>query len=267
MQLTTIKRGGRGPLVRLWQNYLRGLGHYLGTTDGQFGAKTEEATKKFQAATGLTPDGIVGNHTWGKAMSMGLDLVEGVGKGKDSPNWPPVPVDLTPVSSLTRYKLFGRFDFQAAPSAGNPEGIKILGDWQSENLIRVAVPQLKNIEGAPKDGRIFWHKAAKDQLLNLFQAWEEAGLLPLVKSWAGSWSPRFVRGSKTNLSNHAWATAFDINAAGNGLGQRPALVGEPWSVRELVPLANENGFWWGGHYPDRKDGMHFEVAALITYDD
>jgi len=34
MQLTTIKRGGRGPLVRLWQNYLRGLGHYLGTTDG-----------------------------------------------------------------------------------------------------------------------------------------------------------------------------------------------------------------------------------------
>lgn len=266
MQLTTIKKGSRGPLVRLWQNYLRGLGHYLGVTDGQFGAKTEEATKKFQTVVALFPDGVVGNYTWGKAMSLGLELVEDTGKGRNSPNWPPVPKGLVPASLATRHKLFGKFDFQPAPTANNPEGIKILGNWQSENLIRVTVPQLKGIVGAPKDGRIFWHKAAKEQLLRLFQAWADAGLMHLVRSWAGSWNPRFVRGSRTNLSNHAWAVALDINAPWNGLGRQPALVGEHGSVRELVPLANEHGFYWGGHY-DRKDGMHFEVSSLVHYDD
>jgi hypothetical protein len=32
----------------------------------------------------------------------------------------------------------------------------------------------------------------------------------------------------------------------------------------LVPVANLWGFWWGGHYDGRKDGMHFEVAFIKT---
>jgi hypothetical protein len=40
------------------------------------------------------------------------------------------------------------------------------------------------------------------------------------------------------------------------------LVGEKGSVRELVPIANRWGFYWGGHYNGRPDGMHFEVAFL-----
>lgn len=237
----------------------------MGTTDGWFGPKTEDATKCFQTNLSLSSDGIVGNQTWGTAMTRGLEMVEGVGLGKDGPNWPPVPVSLTPASLAMRQKLFGKFDFISAPMKSSPESIKILGNWQSENLTQVVVPQLKGIAiGAPKNGQIFWHKATKTQLLNLFQAWEDAGLMPLVLSWAGSWNPRFIRGSKTTLSSHAWGTAMDLNASWNGLGKRPALVGERGSVRELVPLANELGFYWGGHYPNRKDGMHFEVARIVT---
>lgn len=271
MQIKTIKRGSKGSLVRMWQTFLLGKNFYLGVVDGQFGPATENATKAFQHEWCSSVDGIVGNESWGVAMSHGLELATADDKGTGGPNWPPKPTDLKPATHAQRIKLFGQFDFEPAPTKNSPEDIKILGTWQRDNLCQVVVPQLKNwnILGAPKSGRIFWHKAAKDQLLGLFQAWDDAGLMPLVRSWAGSWNPRFVRGSRTNLSNHAWGTAFDINVPFNGLGQRPALVGADWSVRKLVPLANAQGFWWGGHWgpafnggTGRADGMHFEVARL-----
>ena len=73
--------------------------------------------------------------------------------------------------------------------------------------------------------------------------------------------PRYIRGSATTLSNHAWGTAFDVNYRWNQLGHVPALKGEIGSVRELVPRAHQLGFYWGGHF-SRRDGMHFEVARV-----
>ena len=70
-----------------------------------------------------------------------------------------------------------------------------------------------------------------------------------------------MRGSTTTLSNHSFGSAFDINVAWNERGHRPALVGEKGSVRELVPITHQWGFWWGGHF-STPDGMHFEVAVL-----
>lgn len=167
----------------------------------------------------------------------------------------------------TRQRLFGQFQFKAAPSTGDPEAILILGDWTKDNITMVEVPQLRSVKYAPSNQKIAWNTRAVGQLKALFAAWERAGLMHLVLTWGGSWCPRFVRGSKTNLSNHAWATAFDINVPWNGLGVRPALVGRTGSVRELVQLANENGFWWGGHGfgtpGSRLDGMHFEVAKVV----
>jgi hypothetical protein len=46
------------------------------------------------------------------------------------------------------------------------------------------------------------------------------------------------------------------------LGVPPAKQGELGSVRELVPIANKWGFYWGGHFKERKDGMHFELANI-----
>ena len=59
-----------------------------------------------------------------------------------------------------------------------------------------------------------------------------------------------------------WSTAFDINYAWNRLGALPALRGEKGSVRELVAIAHQHGFYWGGHF-SRRDGMHFEVARVL----
>ncbi|MBP0649891.1 M15 family metallopeptidase, partial [Mycobacterium tuberculosis] len=57
--------------------------------------------------------------------------------------------------------------------------------------------------------------------------------------------------------------AFDINAEWNPLGVEPAAMGAKGCVRELVPIANRFGFYWGGHFSTRADGMHFEVAKLL----
>jgi hypothetical protein len=54
---------------------------------------------------------------------------------------------------------------------------------------------------------------------------------------------------------------FDVNFEWNRMGTVPALRGDKGSVRERVPIANEHGFYWGGHF-SRRDGMHFEPAQL-----
>jgi hypothetical protein len=97
--------------------------------------------------------------------------------------------------------------------------------------------------------------------VDLFKAWEDAGLKHLILSWGGSYNARFIRGSTTRLSNHSFGAALDINVAWNPLGAEPALVGKQGSVRELVPLANQHGVYFGGHFV-RRDGMHFEIAEI-----
>jgi hypothetical protein len=125
-------------------------------------------------------------------------------------------------------------------------------------------------KGCPK-GKVSFHKKGVPQLQALWAAWEAAGLLPLVLTFDGGWNPRFIRGSTKSLSNHAWGTAFDVNAALNPLGCVPALVGKPGSTRKLVELAVQNGFFWGGWFGEfaggsvkgRFDGMHFECYKLM----
>ncbi len=58
-----LRKGSRGPAVRAWQQQLvaDGAGHIV--PDGMFGAVTETATRAWQSARKLTPDGIVGPNT------------------------------------------------------------------------------------------------------------------------------------------------------------------------------------------------------------
>jgi peptidoglycan hydrolase-like protein with peptidoglycan-binding domain len=48
------------------QRILKGLGYYGGSIDGYWGPLSEGATENFQAARGLTADGVVGPLTWAK---------------------------------------------------------------------------------------------------------------------------------------------------------------------------------------------------------
>jgi hypothetical protein len=63
--LVTIRRGSTGAVVVAWQKLI----HVV--ADGDFGPKTEAATKTWQDGHGLVADGIVGPKSW--AAALGAD--------------------------------------------------------------------------------------------------------------------------------------------------------------------------------------------------
>lgn len=257
--MKALRLNSKGADVKQWQLFLAGRGFPI-SVDGKFGPETEELTKAFQREQQLVADGIVGGQTYLKAFEMGMPFVtDPEDQEETGQNWPGKPDFPFLNGTKNRQDHFGRFSFKPIGD-GN---IKILGNWEHENITRVHIPAVKHFEGGPRNGNILFHRKAAHQVQGLFEAWEKAGLLNLMETWAGSFNPRFVRGSTKTLSNHAFGTAFDINVAWNGLGIIPAFVGQRGSVRKLVPIANEFGFYWGGHFQNRPDGMHFEVAKVL----
>ena len=257
--MQTLRSGSNGDDVKLWQTFLRGAGLYMGEVDGDFGPSTLAATQAFQRAHAMEDDGVVGNRTVGVAMQLGFDLVPDDPDHPESLDWPPKP-DFPALDGDGRRRLFGNYDFTPAPTPDNPEAIHILGNWVSENIQVFTIPELAGVLGA-NGGKVSFHKSVGPKVQELFARWGQASLSGLVLSFGGSFAPRFIRGSRTVLSAHAQGSAFDINVPWNPLGATPAQRGAKGSTRELVPIANELGFYWGGHFT-RRDGMHFELAKL-----
>ena len=59
--MDTIKKGSKGKAVKIWQII---LGFTGADVDGDFGKKTDTATREWQKNKGLTVDGIVGKNSW-----------------------------------------------------------------------------------------------------------------------------------------------------------------------------------------------------------
>lgn len=68
--LPLLGKNSGGNTVRAVQALLNGLGHNAGTADGLFGDNTAGAVKRFQAASGIAADGIVGRDTWHKLLGI-----------------------------------------------------------------------------------------------------------------------------------------------------------------------------------------------------
>ena len=65
-----LRRGDRGNYVRFLQQLLEGKFIPVGTIDGIFGTRTENAVKEYQQNAGLAVDGIVGPNTWGAITNL-----------------------------------------------------------------------------------------------------------------------------------------------------------------------------------------------------
>jgi hypothetical protein len=82
---------------------------------------------------------------------------------------------------------------------------------------------------------------------------------PPVMPGCWGWADRKIRGSATQVSNHASGTAIDLNAPRHPLG---AVGTVPERLRPAIAAAAAKyGLRWGGTYTGRKDEMHFEVIV------
>ncbi len=86
---------------------------------------------------------------------------------------------------------------------------------------------------------------------------------PLRSGWCWGWSYRRIRGG-SQYSNHASATALDLNAPRHPLGRRGTF--STAQVRRIHAIidACDGVVRWGGDYRGRKDEMHFEINVRPT---
>lgn len=243
--------------IKNWQNFL--LGFFISINnprkilvDGMWGPQTENLTKEFQQRCNISQSGSLDKDTLTAALDYGYTI---------NPEKFDIalPNNVERLSSAEREKIYGTFKYVPSPLQGNPESITVTDGWGSKNLLKINMPGMSHLV---KNGAYF-HKDIAEKVFTLFNEWNQKGLTQKIISWDGSYSPRFIRGSTTKLSNHAWGTAFDINALWNPLGSKPAFKGSKGSVIELVEIANKHGFFWGGHFSGRLDGMHFEIGKKI----
>jgi peptidoglycan hydrolase-like protein with peptidoglycan-binding domain len=281
-----LKRNGNNIAleVQRWQYFLLKRNFpQTGKIDGQFGLKTEQATKFFQIQQGITPtSGELDSITLSAAQLLGYSVVlNDHYDSKKSSAFPPKPSNLQSPTNADRNAALICFKFKQLPLENRADKDEIvittscdgsIADWRQTNIVEIAVPQLKF--ATDFHGTVTCHKFVAPHIQSLFQKWEELDLLHLIRNYEGTFSPRYKRGQSPSdaghglkrsdqvneLSNHAFGGAFDISTEDNPFKKLPALCPLRGSVRELVPSANELGFYWGGHFSSSKDGMHFEFA-------
>lgn len=102
------------------------------------------------------------------------------------------------------------------------------------------------------------NRDAAPALLAMARWWFDHVEKPVLPGCWG-WADRNIRGSATEVSNHASGTAIDLNAPRHPLGVRGTV---PARLRAAIAAqAAKLGLRWGGTYSGRVDEMHFEVIV------
>jgi peptidoglycan hydrolase-like protein with peptidoglycan-binding domain len=83
---------------------------------------------------------------------------------------------------------------------------------------------------------------------------------PIHSGTCWGWDVRKIEGS-SDYSNHASATAWDINAPKHPMGTSPAHSFTPTQIAACRAIERASGgvVRWGGSYTGRPDTMHWEI--------
>ena len=121
--------------------------------------------------------------------------------------------------------------------------------WVKSHIVTETVPIL---------GRVTCNKYMMPQLKAALAEVQASKLADQIHpdQYAGCYYPRFIAGS-TQLSNHSFGLALDLNVPGNQRG----TVGQ--MDRRVVAIFKRWGFAWGGDWA-YTDPMHFELARIVN---
>jgi len=137
--------------------------------------------------------------------------------------------------------------------SNNSDGsIKIIGDWETKNIVLVTTPILK--PNSTKFLRLQCHKKIKDNILEIFTEYKDNSYDSKYEiRMIGSFMPRHKMWNvKNSLSIHSYGLAIDINWDTNPVGKRGDMPDY------VVALFEKHGWSWGGRWKSPLDFMHFE---------
>lgn len=254
--MKTLRKGSKGNVVESLQLFLTRWVPRI-STDGDFGQKTANAVKKAQRDLKCFPaDGVVGPDTYAAFMSAGWL----------PPTFEQPSVKSSPYPDKPRYKAlnqsqkirkFGRpgTDAENAKPGGQ---IKVDKSFR-KNIVRIDLADyLRNAKKKSFGIRYLdMHKDVEEQWRAFLSELKSKKIDGDIISCAGSWNPRYVRGSTSYFSSHAFATAVDFNAPENWLGAKPAKSGQKGCLFRVIEVAKRYKIYCGIWFR-RLDSMHFE---------
>jgi hypothetical protein len=151
-------------------------------------------------------------------------------------------------------------DMPAWPHDDNKSKIAFFGK-PGTNLVAITPPFQMFYAGHPIK-TITVNKMIATALLSVFteildKCGHDQGKVDAIgaSSFGGCYNNRPIRGS-SNLSNHAFGAAIDLDPEHNPLG---AKTGRMSPI--VIAAFKRQGFLWGGDYKGRKDWMHFEAVS------
>jgi hypothetical protein len=142
--------------------------------------------------------------------------------------------------------VFG--EFPASPQVAADGSLALDPAWVRSHIVSASVPIL---------GMVACNRALIPPLRGALAELQARGLASLVNpnDYGGCFNARLIRGSRQDLSSHAWGAAIDLNVSRNPFGEVPHQ--DP----RLVAIFERWGFAWGGRFLI-PDGMHFQFQCF-----
>lgn len=141
-----------------------------------------------------------------------------------------------------------------------PDGTPV-PEWERDFIRPARVPLPLRFAGrAVSTVRV--HRLLVDRFESVYNEIGHAGLWAAVESYGGAYAFRLIRGGDS-LSMHSYGAAVDHDPLNNPLGVAPerCSFGNSDAGRAVVRIFEAHGFFWGGKFQGRKDGMHFQFAT------